>query len=83
MKKILFLMLLTMFGCVSKVEKQQSQSRYNSDVLELQIKYYKDTTTNLCYAGMYVGSNANSITSVPCTTKVEEVAIPFQSGKFN
>jgi hypothetical protein len=80
MKNLLALICLVALACCSTpAQRQQQKNLYNENILSDNIKYYKDITVNICYAGMYVGSNANSITSVPCTPEVEAVAHLFKS----
>jgi len=37
------------------------------------LDYFKDKRTNLCFAGLDLLSNAQSITNVPCTPEVENL----------
>lgn len=74
MKKItltLLICLLTTNCNIKKIQEEKTSSLRNY------LEYYKDTHTGLCFAGMYIGSDASTITNVPCTSEVERIAFPF------
>ena len=70
MKKLTILfMCCLMFACSNNVEDEK---RYMQA-----IHYYKDVATNLCFASLWIGFPAGTITNVPCTPEVEKLAISF------
>lgn len=64
-------------------QKQVQQDERNDEITALSksLIYFKDANTHLCFAGMYVGYQAGTLTNVPCTPEVEKVAHLFISGK--
>ena len=68
MKYIIILSIL-LIGC--EAIKQQSINNEKSFINE-DLDYYKDSKTGLCFAGLSVGSPAQTITNVPCTLEVEK-----------
>jgi hypothetical protein len=41
------------------------------------VHYYKDTRTDLCFAGYNLGSNDALLTQVPCSPEVEKLTEPW------
>lgn len=72
MKHIIILCLLFVCSCQTPEEEARSEKYYLDN-----IKYYRDTRTDICYAGKHLGSTAPVLTAVPCTDKVKAVALEF------
>ena len=70
MKKIIILfMCCLMLACHNNVEDEKLYMQ--------SIHYHKDVATNLCFASLWIGFQAGTITNVPCTPEVEKLAILF------
>lgn len=71
MKKILFLIsLVSTLGCENLSQNKKSEKEIPS------ISYFKDPSTELCFAMVEITSHelyVKSITYVPCTVKVENL----------
>lgn len=70
--KYILLIALAICGCQTPEEEARSEKYYLDN-----IKYYRDTRTDICYAGKHFGSNAPVLTAVPCTDKVKAIALEF------
>lgn len=76
MKKILLLLLL--IGCNETSREQFRKENFPTVKEEAsQIRYYKDSRTNLCFAASQVGEyptgTATVFANVPCSPAVEEL----------
>lgn len=83
MKKFI-ICFICLFGCGPRSEEQVRSNRENILKQEYShISYFKDDTTGLCFAGgaSHMISESTLLTNVPCTKKVEEIAIHFNSEK--
>jgi hypothetical protein len=78
MKKFLLVFLLCL-GCESREEVDERVAREAVDYLSDNVAYYKDTRSNLCFAGMDIKYRTATFTSVACTPEVEKVARSFTS----
>jgi hypothetical protein len=79
MKYMLFLLLFV--GCSSpdKMEQREQYRKMHVETLSDTVEYYRDTRTNLCFAGIAIGYQWGSLTNVPCTTEVDKIAHLFTS----
>lgn len=80
MKKLLIAALL-LVGCESSQELEQHRINNDVKIMSDYLIYYKDTRTNLCFAGYGLGWNNGALTNVPCNEQVEKVAHHFVSSK--
>ncbi len=78
--KRLILICLLVCGC-NEADIKKANMENSTSTMSAELHYYKDSNTNLCFAGMYVGYNAGTLTNVPCTPEVEKVAHSFVSEK--
>jgi len=75
MKRLLFMCLLIChcdngpYKSYEQLQKERSQDQINT------IIYYKDTRTNMCFAGTkeLVNRYSSLLTNVPCTPEVEKL----------
>lgn len=75
---LLFACLIGLVAC----DKQEMRRDWVKDDIERlgdNLNYYKDSRTNLCFAGMYLNSHGAVFTSVQCTPEVEKLAHTFTS----
>ena len=68
--------------CACDRESMEMRNR-ESEIFTLstEVRYYKDTRSNLCFAGMDISTTAQTVTNVPCTPEVEKVVWHFSSPK--
>ena len=90
MMKIITATLMTLalgvtIGCLSKEEhlKQKEMEEHKEEVdaavrILKGMHYFKDTRTNLCFAGSYLGYASALMTNVPCSPEVEKLIIEQQ-----
>ena len=81
MKKLLFMVFLTMLGCSTPEERNRFKISSDIEWLNGNIEYYKDVNKNVCYAGAYIGYNFGTLTYVPCTPEIERTAHQFHSNQ--
>ncbi len=56
-------------GCVSIAESDRAQAA----IAGAQLVYFRDTRTELCFAGRYLVFNDAVLTNVPCTEAVQRL----------
>ncbi len=79
MKRLILICLLV---CSCNVEDMKKASiEYDVNTMSTEMRYYKDTNTNLCFAASHIGTQMATMTNVPCTPEVEKVAHSFASEK--
>lgn len=71
MKKLILAALLALTACApppptGKVKQQHW------------VHYYKDTRTDLCFAGYNLGGHDGYLTQVPCSPEVEKLTEPWE-----
>jgi hypothetical protein len=83
MRKLLFIFSLLILSCDSDEQiKERLKEERAAEVSHLsELRYFKDTRMNLCYAGTYIGHTYGTMTNVPCTPEVETTATTFASKK--
>lgn len=83
MKYLLLVLLLV--SCTTETSESKrnvylnSMNDSNSTMFLPEIRYYKDTATNLCFAGQWLGWNSAVLTNVPCTPEVDKLVTNFHS----
>lgn len=77
------ILLLALVGCDAAHEQATRKSwiAIENEVLTQNLLYFKDDTTNLCYAGLSVGFASGTLANVPCTEEVDRRASHFSSLK--
>lgn len=84
MKKFLLIFGLLICACDTPAQREADQKAEQQarDLSNLNdIRYYKDTRTDLCFSGAWVGAKWGLWANVPCTPEVEESALKFASPK--
>jgi hypothetical protein len=69
---LLVLLALQVSACETK-EQELSRSKKESSDRILQLAYFKDPRTNLCFVGYGMGWNFGLMTNVPCSPEVEKL----------
>ncbi len=77
MKKIIFVICLFLSGCHSYFDDHPNNDISLHCVAE-GIHYYKDSRTNLCFAGMDEYPHQTTLILVPCSPEVEKIAISLR-----
>jgi hypothetical protein len=72
MKKFLLLPLLAIFlvACDNTPQTHKEKQQH-------WLHYYKDTRTDLCFAGYHLGGRDGFMTQVPCSPEVEKLVKPW------
>jgi hypothetical protein len=73
--RLLKVMIISLLICSCDLPPKLSETQY----LSQDLKYFKDDTTNLCFAGVWVKTVAATLANVPCTKEVEQAAHHFNS----
>lgn len=72
MKKLLLAIALLLTACDNRAESQTFKEKQ-----QYWVHYYKDTRTNLCFAGRGLNGYSALLTQVPCSPEVEKLVEPW------